>query len=136
MNTVKCRKCNGSGEFAYGGICYNCSGTGEVQDVRYQTTPASESKHPAIITDREDKPLPFTPPDEAHVKRKLAECWSMLAEDGGIDAPEEPTGPLPALCEHDFVRGSYTGDWCRLCGITSRQHLDSMTWEPAHFETR
>lgn len=46
---AECRKCNGTKVFApTGGVCFECNGSGEVNDVAYQTTPANESKHPSM----------------------------------------------------------------------------------------
>ena len=69
---MKCKKCQGSGLFIDGsgvthGDCFECRGSGEVDPNAYTTTPAAESKHPAMRDQPEwtydGKPLPQYPSD-------------------------------------------------------------------------
>ncbi len=75
---MECKKCNGTGQYAGFGDCFDCRGSGQVQDLRYKTTPAAESSHPALRAERErEAQKPFLGPTE-HGRREIARIKEML----------------------------------------------------------
>ena len=126
---VKCKRCSGSGE-AFGGVCYGCNGTGEVDDMAYRTVSASESKLPAMIADRQEKPREkrWSPPEIA--EPEFAKCWALLAQDGeALDAEPSPEPVTQWNCEHEFKAYNYR-PMCRLCGMFESQFMEAMAWTP------
>ena len=116
--TTECRKCHGTGEFL-NGTCWDCGGTGTHKEIRYQTTKASESKHPAMRAERELKEDPFIPPNPDHVQAKLLEMKAMLEIP---DIEEEYKEEIKQWqCEHEFPEKGEHAITCKHCGIHRHQ---------------
>ena len=110
-----CRKCSGSGEFANGGPCFDCNGSGVAGENRYTTTPASKSSNPALRAEREHKPYVHVPATESHVQACLVEL-RKYTNPVVYDEPEKIVHNQ-LECQHVFIG---TQQICA-CGMWAEQ---------------
>ena len=123
MSQTECRKCHGTGEFL-NGTCWDCGGSGTHKPIRYETTPADESSHPALRAERELKEEPFVPPNPELVERELMLMKEII---GSFEENSQQVNPIRQYdCQHVFERGQY-GNMCFTCGMFEAQFHDSLT---------
>lgn len=120
----KCKKCSGSGE-AFGGVCFECGGSGEVNETRYQTISPEKSKHPALIAERKMEKTVLKPARPDYVKAQLDEIKSLIVQASVVidELGDVKMEVEQWLCEHEFkVTHNFT--MCRHCGIFESQWVD------------
>jgi hypothetical protein len=96
--------------------CLECFKSQKVETVKFK-----DSKHPALIYDREHKEEPITPATPEHVEACLKELMSMV--DVSVETPEKEAETRSWECEHVFV-GKYR--ICDDCGTWEQQFMDSI----------
>ena len=114
-----CNRCHGTGT-AFNGTCYECNGKGSVNELRYATTKASESKHPAMVAERNHVEQPIVRASELHVKQCMAEM--VFADEAILEAEAKPD---MHTCQHVFQTNNYFAAQCA-CGMFEHQFNDGI----------
>ena len=88
------------------------------------TTPFAESKHPALVYEREHPIVEPKPANPEHVQACLKELMAMV--DVTVETPEKAVETRSWECEHTFI-GKHR--ICDDCGIFEVQWQDSIDFE-------
>ena len=124
MTQIKsCKACSAAfrGEH-YKQYCDECYST-----IRSHTTPFNESKHPALVYERQHPKESIVPATPEHIEKCLAEMREVVS---WVEVEyAEPVYVVQHTCEHDFKDYWYAPQ-CVKCGMLKHQYFYSIEVEP------